>query len=93
MDKVFQGWAVGAWNPPSYYISEAERTSVVVDGVTMVRVGESLDPITKYVGTKTEAKQQIVDRLVRYVGEVQATIDRLKDEILHETLTTEERAA
>lgn len=77
---------------PFHYIAEAEATCIEVDGIPMVRTGDILFPARDYVATKTEAKQQIVDQLVRYAGVLQAEIDRLKDEILHETLTQESAA-
>ena len=80
-------------SPPLYYISEAVGTGVSLDGTAMVRLGHALLPATDYVETRTEAKQQIVDQLVRHVGIVQATVDRLRDEILHEHLTKPEAAA
>lgn len=73
-----------------WYISEATVTGVEVDGVPMARVGALLTPVNRYVESKTEAKQQVVDELVREVSALTKQIETLRDEILHECLTTQE---
>lgn len=72
-----------------YYVTQATLTGLEVDGIAMARIGSVLVPASEYVATKTEAKQQVVEKLIGIVGSLQATIDRLKDEVLHETLTQE----
>lgn len=74
---------------PIYWIDEAKVTSLELDGCEMVRWGDMFVPRAGWCETKTEAKQQIVDKLVLQAGIMQASIDRLKDEIVHECLTTE----
>lgn len=74
-------------------VGDGIATGISVDGEVMVRVGDTLLKGGGFVATKAEAKQQIVDQLVRIVGVVQRQIDTLRDEILHELLTTEEAAA
>lgn len=75
-----------------YYISTAVATGVAVDGVEMVRMGDLLIPAGKFVTTRREAKQQIIDTLVRFSGVLAAQIDTLRDEALHEDLTSEAAA-
>lgn len=70
-----------------FYVTEATFTGIVVDDVPMVRLYTMLVPASEYVATKAEAKQQIVGQLVRLHGVVQAKIDALRDEIMHDLLT------
>lgn len=74
-------------------VGDGIATGISVDGEVMVRVGDTLLKGSEFVTTKTEAKQQIVEKLVRIAGVVQRQIDTLKDEIIHEQLTVEEAAA
>lgn len=93
--KVYRGY-VGTGKrddgSPIYWIDEAVLTGIELDGCEMVRWGEMFVPRAGWCETKTDAKQQIVDKLVRYAGVMQTSIDRLKDEIVHECLTTEAAA-
>lgn len=75
-----------------WYIGEAVVTGIEVDGMPMVRLHNALLPASDYVATKVEAKQQIVDTLTRAVGVLMKQIDTLKDEIVHDLLTTEAAA-
>ncbi len=75
-----------------YYISTAVATGIVVDGVEMVRMHDLLLPADRFVLNRREAKRQIIDSLVRFAGVLASQIDRLRDEVLHEDLTTEAAA-
>lgn len=76
-----------------YYMDEATATSIELDGTPLVRFVNLLMPGTGWHATETAAKQAVVDELVRHIGALQAAADRLRDEILHDHLTTEEAAA
>lgn len=73
-------------------IDEATTTGVELDGCVIVNFYGTYVPATGWCGSRTEAKQQIVDKLIEKAGILQAQIDRLKDEIVHECLTTEAAA-
>lgn len=93
MGKVFRGTCLDVFNLPYHFIAEGEPTSTVLDGCAMVQVGNTLVPDEGFVATRAEAKEQIALALVRYVGRLQAEIDKLREQILHEALTTQEHAA
>jgi hypothetical protein len=73
-------------------IDEATTTGVELDGCEIVNFYGTYVPAAGWCGSRTEAKQQIVDKLIEKAGILQAQIDRLKDEIVHECLTTEAAA-
>ncbi len=84
-------------NPTGYerpwYITEATATGVVVDGVEMVRIHDALFPVTAgWRATETEAKADLDTQLCRVIGQLQRSLDTLREEVLHEALTTEEAA-
>lgn len=93
MSKVFRGTCLDVFNLPYHFIAEGEPTSTVLDGCAMVQVGNTLVPDEGFVATRAEAKEQIALALVRYVGRLQAEIDKLREQILHEALTAQEHAA
>jgi hypothetical protein len=71
-----------------YYMMEATATGVVVDGVEMVRIHDALLPVTDgWRATETEAKADIDTQLCRVIGQLQKSLDTLREEVLHETLT------
>ena len=76
-----------------WYVDEATTTGIEVDGQAMVRIHDMLLPAREFTESRMQAKQQVVDELVRIVGTIQAQIDTIRDEILHEILAPEERAA
>ena len=76
-----------------YYLWEGTLTEIEVDGVQMVRHGSSLSPLNEgWNFTKTAAKRDAAARMAVLIGESQARLDKLRDEILHDDLTTEEVA-
>lgn len=92
--KVFRGY-VGSERYDGTrltYIDEAVPTGVELDGCLIVNWHGTYVPADGWLATQREAKQQIVDKLIERVGILQAQIDRLKDEIVHECLTTEAAA-
>lgn len=92
--KVYRGY-VGTErhdNTRMTCIDEAVPTGIEIDGCEIVNWHGTYVPAAGWLATPTAAKQQIVDKLVEKVGVLQAQIDRLKDEIVHECLTTEAAA-
>jgi len=76
-----------------YYLWEGTLTSIEVDGVQMVRHGSLLSPLTDgWNFTKTAAKSDAAARMAVLIGESQARLDKLREEILHESLCSEEAA-
>lgn len=71
-----------------YYMQEAVRTDIVLDGKPMVRLafGDLLLPAEGWYETEREAKQALLPQLLRDLGQMTAAIDGIKDEILHEDL-------
>jgi hypothetical protein len=87
--KVYKSYVFD--NQCDYYLWEGTLTDVEVDGVQMVRHGSSLSPLTEgWHFTKAGAKGDAAKRMAVLIGISQARLDKLRDEILHETLTTEE---
>jgi len=76
-----------------WYVDKATATGIEVDGAAMVKFHDMLIPARDFTESQIQAKQQVVDELIRIVGTIQVQIDTLRDEILHEILSTEERAA
>lgn len=77
-----------------YYMSSAVTTGIVVDGREMVRVHDSLFPMLDgWYPTKAAAKHEAMLELIRMAGMLQKHIDELREEVLHESLTTEEAVA
>jgi hypothetical protein len=71
-----------------YYLMEATATGVVVDGVEMVRIHDTLFPLAAgWRETKAEAKADIDTQLCRVIGRLQKSLDTLREEVLHEALT------
>ena len=74
-----------------YCLMEATTTDTVIDGVEMVRHGSALVPITEgWRMTQTEAKADAAMQMAVLIGKAQAKLDALREEILHEHLTSEE---
>lgn len=95
MDKgttVYRAYV--ATTPGNYWFDEGVVSEIVVDGVPLVRWFDSLVPLNdKWHTTKAAAKADVVKGLARQIGELQAKLDNLRDEMLHDALTTEEVAA
>jgi hypothetical protein len=83
-----------ATTPGTYWFDEGVISEIVVDGKPLVRWFDSLVPLdAKWHATKAGARADVVAGLARQIGELQAKLDKLRDEMLHEALTTEEVAA
>lgn len=90
--KVYRAYI--AVTPGTYWIDEGVVSEIVSDGVPLVRWHDSLVPLdNRWHTTKTAAKQDAVWGITRQVGELQAKLDKLRDEVLHETLAAEEVTA
>lgn len=76
-----------------HWVTQATGTGIQIDGVDMVRMHTLVLPAEGWVATKREANLQIIHQLVRHIGAVQAEVDRLRDEMLHEDILSEEAAA
>lgn len=76
--------------PGMYWIDEGTVTEIVLDGVPLVRLHSTLTPLDdKWHATKAGAKADAVAAIARQVGALQAKLDTLRDEVLHDSLTTE----
>lgn len=78
--------------PGDYWIDVGIITDLAVKGVPLVRMnGEVLLPLSdKWRLTKVHAKADAAAGIARQIGAVQAKLDALRAEILHDELTTEE---
>lgn len=76
-----------------YYMQEAAETSIELDGVPLVNLHGMLLPAAGWHRRESDAKADIRRQLVRHIGQLQAVVDRLGDEILHADLASEEAAA
>ncbi len=89
--KVYRAY-VGL-QPGTYWFDEGTVSEIVVDGVPLVRWYDSLVPLNdRWHATKARAADDVIKGMVRQIGELQAKIDKLRDEVMHESLTTEEVA-
>ena len=89
--KVYEGY-VGV-NAEHFWINEGTVSGVVVEGQPMVSHCNTLTPMgERWRATRVEAQADIVTQLLRRIGKLQATVDELKDEMLHAVLTTEAAA-
>ena len=90
--KVYRAYV--AMTPGSYWIDEGTISEIVVDGVPFVRLHDSLTPLTaRWHATKAGAQADVVKEMAKQIGGLQAKLDTIRDEMLHESLTTEEVAA
>lgn len=76
-----------------YYLWEGKSSGIIIDGVEMVRHGTSLVPIDGWHLSATDAKRGAAARMAVLIGQSQAKLDKLRDEILHEDLASNEVAA
>lgn len=73
-----------------YYMQEAAETSIELDGVPLVNLAGMLLPAKGWHRREADAKADVRTQLIRHIGQLQAVVDRLADEILHEDLLHEE---
>ena len=77
--------------PGDYWIDTGETTDMTIDGKAIVKfAGSLIVRDDKWHTTEVEAKRDAVAGIARQIGAVQAKLDALRDEILHDDLTTEE---
>lgn len=78
--------------PGEYWIDSGVLTDIMSNGEPMVRLpSEVLVPLGKdWRETKAGAKSDAAAGIARQIGKVQAKLDALRAEILHDELTTEE---
>jgi len=80
--------------PGLYWIDKGVVSEIVLDNVPLVRVHSVLTPLdSKWHETRSLALGDVATALARQIGGLQAKLDTLRDEMLHESLTTEEVAA
>ena len=90
--KVYRAYV--AMTPGQYWIDEGTISEIVLDGVPMVRFHDSLTPMnTGWHPTKSGAMADVVKEFAKQIGGLQAKLDTIRDQMLHEALTTEEVAA
>lgn len=89
--KVFKAYCSDYDNRFTDWIMDGVVTEIVKDGSPLVQYGDSLTPLDKgWRTSKADAKRDAHTALIRFIGKMQAKADKMADEILHETLTTEE---
>jgi hypothetical protein len=77
--------------PGKYWIDKGTVSEIVADGVPLVRVHNVLTPLDdKWHTTRVTALGDVATALARQIGGLQAKLDMLRDEMLHESLTAEE---
>jgi|688.fasta_scaffold00746_68 hypothetical protein len=87
--KAYIGSTPGVW-----WIDDGTVSAIVADGKPLVQYGPALVPLDeRWHTTKAGANGDVVKALARQIGVLQADIDKLRDEMLHDALTTEEAVA
>jgi hypothetical protein len=90
--KVYRAYVATA--PGTYWIDEGTISEIVLDGVPLVRFHDSLTPMASgWHATKAGAQAEVVKQFAKQIGALQAKLDTVRDQMLHESLTTEEVAA
>jgi len=90
--KVYRAYV--ATTPGSYWIDEGTISEIVLDGMPLVRFHDSLTPMgSRWHATRAGAQAEVVKEFAKQIGSLQAKLDTIRDEMLHEALTTEEVAA
>jgi hypothetical protein len=79
--------------PGQYWIDEGTISEVVVDGVPLVRFHDTLTPMASgWHDTKAGAQADVVKQLAKQIGGLQAKLDAIRDQMLHEILAAEDVA-
>ena len=77
--------------PGDFWIETGETTDLTIDGKAVVKfAGCLMQTDDKWHESETDAKRDAAAAIARQIGQVQAKLDALRDEILHDDLTTEE---
>lgn len=91
--KVYRAY-IGI-SPGVHWVDQGVVTEISLNGVPLVdRGGGLMMPLdSTWHTTRAGANRDIVAHLARTIGEWQAKLDAIRDEMLHDDLTTEEAAA
>ena len=100
MDAGTKLYEAYVWNDPinsnsgPFHITEGIVTGVVIDGQPMIRCRNKLEPLNErnWCATRSKAVETAWRELVRRAGALQSLADRIRDEMLHDDLTSEEPA-
>jgi hypothetical protein len=78
-----------AVDPKTYWIDDGVVSSFETEGQQFVKCGTMLVVLDeRWHATKTEAKGDVVKALVRRIGELQARIGEIQDELVHELIVS-----
>jgi hypothetical protein len=87
--KVYRAYITT--NGTDWWLDRGEISGITEDGRPLVRWAGSLVPLTdKWHTTEAGAKGDAARAVAVGIGKLQAKLDALRDEILHDTLATEE---
>ena len=90
--KVYRAYV--CMNGTDWWLDRGEISSITENGQPLVRWANSLVPLTdKWHTTEAGAKSDVARGMAVVIGKMQAKLDTLRDEILHEALATDEVAA
>ncbi len=77
--------------PGLYWIDKGTVSEIVMSGVPLVRLHEVLTPLDEHWHTtRAAALGDVTVKMARQIGGLQAKLDTIRDEMLHESLTAEE---
>jgi len=87
--KVYRAYI--ASTPGLWWLDEGEVTEIVMGGFQLVRLHNTLIPMDlTWHATKSSAKADVVRELAKQIGSLQAKLDAVRDEMLHESLMQDE---
>ena len=87
--KVYRAYI--CTTPGLYWLDEGEVTEIVMDGKQLIRVHNTLVPMDlNWHQIKGSAKADVVMALAKQIGGLQAKLDTVRDEMLHESLMQDE---
>lgn len=84
--RAYIGITPGVW-----WLDEGEVTEIVMDGKQLIRWHNSLVPMDlTWHPIKSSAKADVVRGLANQIGGLQAKLDTIRDEMLHESMMQDE---
>lgn len=87
--KVYRAYV--ASTPGLWWIDEGEVTEIVMGGAQLIRWQDMLVPMDlTWHPIKSSAKGDVVRALAKQIGGLQAKLDTVRDEMLHESLMQDE---
>lgn len=90
--KVYRAYV--CTNGNDWWLDRGEVSSITENGHPLVRWADSLVPLTdKWHTSESGAKSDVAREMAVVIGKLQAKLDKLRDEILHEDLASNEVAA